>query len=192
MLTKVYLEGPMAQFGAEWDLQVSSAREAIRLIDANRPGFIAWIRKNADIYAHYRIVVEYVSGKIESLSEETYMLEQKVKSIRFEPIIGGAGQGKTQIIVGAILVVVGAILFFTGNPGAGLALMKYGGMMMLGGVITSLVAPKRKGSGDDSHKTLDSDSFDGPTNTTAQGNPVPLIYGRCLVGSQVISANLQV
>ena len=34
-------------------------------------------------------------------------------------------------------------------------------------------------------------AFDGPLNTTAQGNPVPLAYGKILAGSQVISAGLE-
>jgi len=32
--------------------------------------------------------------------------------------------------------------------------------------------------------------FDGPTNTSTQGLPVPLIYGRMRVGSIVVSADL--
>jgi len=35
-------------------------------------------------------------------------------------------------------------------------------------------------------------SFSGITNTTAQGFPVPIVYGRCFTGSAVISAGLDV
>jgi predicted phage tail protein len=31
-------------------------------------------------------------------------------------------------------------------------------------------------------------SFGGPLNTSDQGNPVPVLYGRLIVGSQVISS----
>jgi predicted phage tail protein len=33
-------------------------------------------------------------------------------------------------------------------------------------------------------------AFDGAVNTAAQGNPVPICYGRLIVGSQVVSAGL--
>ena len=33
-------------------------------------------------------------------------------------------------------------------------------------------------------------AFDGPVNTAAQGNPVPVCYGRLIVGSQVVSAGM--
>jgi predicted phage tail protein len=32
--------------------------------------------------------------------------------------------------------------------------------------------------------------FNGPVNTTEQGNPVPVLYGRLIVGSQVVSASV--
>ena len=34
--------------------------------------------------------------------------------------------------------------------------------------------------------------FDGAVNTTAQGHPVPIGYGKLIVGSAVISAGLTV
>ena len=33
-------------------------------------------------------------------------------------------------------------------------------------------------------------NFNGPVNTTAQGNPVPVIYGEMIVGSATISAGI--
>jgi len=33
-------------------------------------------------------------------------------------------------------------------------------------------------------------NFNGPVNTTAQGNPVPLLYGELFVGSSTISAGI--
>ena len=33
-------------------------------------------------------------------------------------------------------------------------------------------------------------NFNGPVNTTAQGNPVPLLYGEMFVGSATISAGI--
>ncbi|HCW20974.1 MAG TPA: phage tail protein, partial [Achromobacter sp.] len=33
-------------------------------------------------------------------------------------------------------------------------------------------------------------NFNGPVNTSAQGIPVPVLYGRMIVGSAVISAGI--
>lgn len=57
--------------------------------------------------------------------------------------------------------------------------------------VTFLAQPKAPDVGDRERDTKD-DSwiFDGPVNTTEQGNPVPVIYGRMRVGSVVGSAGL--
>jgi len=44
--------------------------------------------------------------------------------------------------------------------------------------------PKSSGGSDQAF------GFSGPVNTTAQGNPVPIGYGRLIVGSVVISAEI--
>ena len=61
--------------------------------------------------------------------------------------------------------------------------------MIVGGVIGLLTpVPKTPGSADNGNSYY----FNGPVNTVQQGVPVPLIYGRCLVGSQIISAHTSV
>ena len=54
-----------------------------------------------------------------------------------------------------------------------------------------MLAPQAKGLSavDDPHNRA-SYSFNGPVNTSAQGNPVGLLYGQAIVGSAVISAGI--
>lgn len=188
MLTKVYLDGPIGeQFGNEWELDISSAREAIKMIDANSPGIIKWVRDHAQKYSHYQVVVEYQSGDTESLSEDDYLQCRGMTSIRFVPIIEGSGKW-TNAIIGAVLIVIGTVFPQYGG------LVSTGWKMLATGVISALLtrtgnvrlASSSGGSGNE----LLSEVFDGPTNNMTQGAPVPLIYGRCLVGSQVISAGV--
>jgi predicted phage tail protein len=61
---------------------------------------------------------------------------------------------------------------------------------VLGGV-AQMLSPQQKGlSSKDSPDNGASYNFNGPVNTQAQGNPVPLLYGRMIVGSAVISAGI--
>lgn len=183
MLTKVILEGPMGKvFGRTWNLSVNSPNEALRMIDANKPGVFTWIRSNLEKYSHYKVICEYEDGRKEYLKEDEYPMERKCKSIRFVPIVQGSG-GVFQAIVGVVLIVVGVIW---PNP----ALVAMGVGMLIGGV-AAMLAPKPK-KDDSSRSDKTSYYFDGPANTTMQGVPVQLVYGKCLVGSHAISAAVTV
>ncbi|EPL03870.1 tail assembly protein [Pseudomonas sp. CF161] len=104
--------------------------------------------------------------------------------IRIVPVITGSKRaGLLQTIVGAVLIAVSFIPGFQPLFGVGLALVA-------GGVI-QMLSPQAKGLGtQDSPNNRPSYSFNGPVNTSVQGNPVPLLYGRMIVGSAVISAGI--
>ena len=184
MLTKVYLEGALGKkFGREWELSVNTPNEALRLINANVGGVFRWIKQNLKVYEKYRVVVKYRSGKYESLGEDTYLTTHEVESIRFVPMIDG-GKGAFKVILGLTLIAVG--MMGGGNP----MLLKMGITMTLSGIIEALITPsgmKKKDS-----KKSDSFFFDGPESTQSQGNPIPLVYGRVMIGAQAISAKMTV
>lgn len=198
MLTKVYLEGEMGkQFGKEWELEFSSPGEAMRLIDANSPGLQKWVYDNIEKYARYQVIAEYEDGTLEYLEDQTYAMERVCVALRYIPVIEGAGgNGSGTFITGAVLFVIGAAIsyFSSGTMAAfGVDMMKAGAMMMIGGVVqmlTPVTSLDTNSSSDRKDKT--SYYFDGPVNTARQGVPVPLIYGRCLVGSIAISADLSI
>jgi predicted phage tail protein len=65
------------------------------------------------------------------------------------------------------------------------------GIAMVAGGVMQMLSPQAKGLGtQDSPNNRPSYSFNGPVNTSVQGNPVPLLYGRMTVGSAVISAGI--
>ncbi|HCB2649039.1 TPA: tail assembly protein, partial [Citrobacter freundii] len=67
-----------------------------------------------------------------------------------------------------------------------------GASMALGGVI-QMLSPQPAGlSSKQSADNRASYAFGGVTNTTAQGNPVPLLYGRRRIGGAIISAGIYV
>lgn len=186
MLTAVILEGPLGKaFGRKWNLLVESPNDALRMIDANRPGVFAWIRKNLEKYSRYRVICKYEDGRSEMLNTDGYAMNRKCVEIRFLPTIEGAGGGVFQTVVGVALLVYGIV---TANP----AVILQGVVMTIGGV-AQMLSPKPKVGGSESEKKdRTSYFFDGPVNTTMQGVPVQVIYGKCLVGSHAISAAVTV
>jgi predicted phage tail protein len=118
------------------------------------------------------------------------------EDIRIAPILQGSkNSGIFQTILGAVLIVVGVIgespigQAFGGGVW-GTAALNLGIAMVAGGVI-QMLSPTQKGiSTQDSAANAPSYAFNGPVNTTVQGNPVPLLYGRMIVGSAVISAGI--
>ncbi|MBC3213873.1 tail assembly protein [Serratia fonticola] len=115
--------------------------------------------------------------------------------IRIIPvIIGSKKAGLFQTILGAALVVVGAIGMTWGQAfGGGIwgsYAMQIGGAMMLGGVV-QMLSPMQGGlARRESPDNKPSYAFGGPVNTIAQGNPVPILYGKRRIGGAIISAGI--
>lgn len=184
-LTKVILDGPLGKaFGKEWNLAVTTPNQALSLIDANRPGVQAWIRNNASKFANYRVTITDRNGKKHRIDDSTYQLQrdEQPAMIRFTPVVSGSSAA-VRTVVGAILIAVG---LYTGQ----VWLTSMGASLMIGGLI-EMLSPRPKKSNNTSDDGT-SYYFNGPVNTTAQGVPVPLVYGRCLVGSQAVSASVTI
>lgn len=188
MLTTVRLDGVMGKkFGKSWELAVSSPAEALRMIEANRPGLRAWVVANQAKYDAYRIVCVFENGREEILDEDTFPIHRgQLKSIRFTPVVSGASGSIGKIVVGALLIAASFIAPTAISP----YLFNIGASLILGGIIETLSPrPKTQNSnGED----ISSFYFDGPVNTDRQGAPVPLIYGRVMAGSHPISASINI
>ena len=187
MLTKVILDGKFGEVVGqrEWMLECDSPAEALALIEANKSGIKNWIRKNIDKYKICKVECELSNGNVESLTNETYVVSRKCKTIRFLPIFTGSGGKNTSVlqsIVGVALVVIGAICE---NP----YIVATGIGMIIGSICTMLMKPSKNDDSDDSGTSY---FFNGAANTTQQGVPVPLVFGRCRVGSAVISSAIEV
>ena len=154
--------------------------------------------------ARYRVLINGKNFKyskkpdindLESIkTSELIMVFPKLNSIDIIPVIEGAGSDIGAIIVGALLIVVGIILVATGVGGPIGAMLIIGGLgLVAAGVINLLSSPpkfedfREIGKGGRA-----SYLFNGPTNTVNEGGPVPVGYGRLIVGSQVIEATYRV
>lgn len=192
MLTTVLLDGAMGRkFGHRWELSVNSVGQAMRLINANKPGFLLWVRNNLARYDRYKIICTYENGRTEYLDDDTVKMNCKPKTIRFVPVIAGAGAG-VRMVIGATLLVVGwmaagSVVFSWAAP----YLIATGASLLIGGIVETLT--KSSKADDYERKDRTSYAFDGPVNTEGQGVPIPLIYGpKVLVGSHAASAILTV
>lgn len=184
-LTQVILDGPMGKlFGKEWRLAVSTPTQALGMIEANKPGITGWIRNNKAKYAKYRVTITDRRGKKVTVSEDAYLLarDEPPAIIRFTPITEGRSAA-LRIVIGVVLIVVGLM---TGNA----YLTPMGVSLLIGGLV-EMLSPRPKANNNTSDDGT-SYYFNGPVNTTAQGVPVPLVYGRCLVGSQAVSASVTI
>jgi predicted phage tail protein len=190
---KIKLLGELGRhFGREHQLEVASASEAIRALSANYPGFERELVQSQERGVGYRVLAGDANLSLDALGHPT-----GAQTITIVPVITGAGgDGLGQVLLGAAII---AVAWW--NPmgwaasGAFLSqatLYSVGTSIALGGV-AQMIAPTPM-STDPAERQDNKPSyvFNGAVNTTAQGQPVPVGYGRMIVGSAVISAGIDV
>lgn len=182
------------KFGKVHKYDVRTPAEAVRALIANYPKLEAEILDKK--YVGYKIIVGNEDrSEVEALK---YPADADIKII---PIIQGAGGNWGMIVAGIVLIAVawwnplgwGAVGCTAAELAAGElaigAMYAVGTALVLGGISNLLFSPTAPTSRD-AEEQITSKYFNGPVNLTTQGNPVPLVYGRMRVGSQVISAGL--
>ncbi len=178
MLREIRLHGALGRkFGRVHRLAVESAAEAIRALCANFPAFERHLRENSEPGYHVWV------GRQNIGADDLALPAGRDEPIRISPRIAGAKKGGLlQTIIGVVLVVVGV---FTANP----YIIAAGASLALGGVAQMLTPVPKQGK-DGTTENKPSYVFSGAVNTTAQGSPVPVLYGQMIVGSAVISAGI--
>ncbi|HHA1256923.1 putative phage tail protein [Enterobacter asburiae] len=175
-------------FGREFKLSVASPKEAVRALCVILPGFERFLNTSKQRGLTYAVF----SGK-RNLNDDELSMDQSTADIRIAPVILGSKRGGVfQTILGMALVAVGAVASYFGGGAVGVPLMQFGAAMTLGGVV-QMLSPQTTGlASKQSADNKASYAFGGVTNTTAQGNPVPLLYGRRRIGGAIISAGIYV
>lgn len=191
MLRRIRLYGRLAKFIGKRVLKadVSSAAEAVRFLVANFPE----VEKHmAD--QHYRVSVGEYDLTLDELHDPSGR-----QDISITPVVVGAGGAVGRILIGAALVALSFVSFGAGAfAGVGVAgafgssaLFGIGASLVLGGVAQLLTpvpkVPQGPGTDNDPRKTY---NFSGIQQTSRQGVPVPIVYGKTLCGSVVISAGI--
>lgn len=186
-LTTIRLYGALgARFGRVHRLAVQTSAEAVKALCVNFDGFESYLmnaKKNGMVFAVFR-------GK-RNIGVEDYQNLGGNNDIRIAPVMEGAKKaGVFQTILGAVMVIAGAVAFFGFGQPWGVNLMIAGGTTMAGGVY-QMLSPQPKGlQGRDDPDNRPSYAFGGAVNTIAMGNPVPVLYGEREIGGAIISAGI--
>ena len=204
----VRLNGELGKkYGRVHKLDVRTPAEAVRALCANYPELQTDLATSTDRGVGYKCVLD------KERIDETALMSPMSQSFSMTPVVTGAGKVGS-IILGVALL--GVALAATGGL-AGIGVSGFGGLfgstaafgtsvgflgltygsiawmgvaLTLGG-IAQMLAPTPKMSNTTAEKK-ENPYFDGPVNVTAQGGPVPVGYGRMIVGSAVISAAVTV
>ena len=180
----IRLYGILAKkFGKEFHLAVDNTREAMRALCVQVQGFEKFM-----IHAHEHGLAFAVFQDKQNISETELDMSTSAKVIKVVPKVKGAGgdNGVLQTILGAVMVVVGAVAMYFGQPW-GANLVGAGIGMMIGGVAMMLM-PKIENQDQNQDGNKANKGFGGAVTTVAQGNPVPVLYGQREVGGFIASA----
>ena len=205
-LVNIKLHGHLGEsIGQNWKLAVKSVGEAVHAINCLTGKLYNYLSHKDKEGAKYRVLINGKNFKyserpeLENLdsikTSELAMKFNKLNTIDIVPVIVGADSDIGAIIIGALLIVAGIIVtgFSFGGAGViGAALIVGGIGLIAAGIINLLSSPPKfedfreiGGGGRASYL------FNGPTNVTNEGWPVPVWYGRLIVGSQVIEASYE-
>ena len=167
-----------------FEFDVTTPAQAIKALCVNFPGLDKWLIDSEKDGVGYRVAVSKTKATEDDMSPLMVPFsEREVFSIT--PVIAGAGRGIGQILAGVALIAVSIAV-----PAATFGL--FGGSLLLQGIGQAISPQPGLDSTLDESVELESFSFSNVVNTSRQGLPVPIAYGRVFVGSAVLSSGLDV
>jgi len=205
-MKQVILEGMLGEkFGSEWNLAVNSPAEALQAIMVQRPGLRRFLLESEGIQG-YEVLIDNNSIETE---QEILISNPGQCTYTFVPVIAGSKSSALMMVLGVTLMVmtggfgtaIAAPFMASAGTGAaattiaggatlttaGTALSYLGTGLLLGGAAMMLAPDVPDGN---SSEKAENYLFSGPQNTVKQGEPIPLVYGRAIVGSKTISASV--
>ena len=213
-VVKVYgaLRKRLGQCRFEFD--VATPAQAIKALCVNFPGLEKWLIDSEKDGVGYRVAVSKEKATQDNVAPLLMPFSDK-EVLSITPVVAGAGRGFGSILVGAVLIAVAIAVPVAGFAGAGFtatgagvtaagtatfgaslaaAAGNIGIALVLAGVAQALSPqPELSGLEDGPEAArLESFSISNVVNTSRQGLPVPIAYGRVFVGSAVLSSGLDV
>ncbi|AOF54277.1 phage tail protein [Rodentibacter caecimuris] len=183
-MVKVRFYGALKQFGTEFNLEVNNTAEIVRALTSQIPNLRQFLQQGL---FKVRIGKDYLDSRY--LEKGMFYQLKEGMSVCFTPVLKGSKKaGLFQTIVGAVMVVVGYAMSWTG---VGAVVGNLGVGLLLGGVSQMLTKmPSMPGMGNEQEKK-NSTSFSNLSNMVAQGKPMPLAYGRIRTGALIISQGIE-
>lgn len=178
-MVNVRFYGSLKQFGTEFRLDCKTPAEVVQALTSQIPKLRQFIQQGLFTV---RVGREYLDNRYLEQGLNQYLKDDA--KVHFTPVLKGSKKaGLFQTIVGAVMVVVGAVFQQYYLVGAGIA-------MVAGGVAQMLTKMPPMSTGKDAERKQ-STSFSNLSNMAAQGRPMPLAYGRIRVGSLIISQGVE-
>lgn len=178
-MVNVRFYGSLKQFGTEFRLDCKTPAEVVQALTSQIPKLRQFIQQGLFTV---RVGREYLDNRYLEQGLNQHLKDDS--TVHFTPVLKGSKKaGLFQTIVGAVMVVVGAVFQQYYLVGAGIA-------MVAGGVAQMLTKMPSMSTGKDAERKQ-STSFSNLSNMAAQGRPMPLAYGRIRVGSLIISQGVE-
>ena len=181
--------------------------------EAMQGGMFRLVRgKDPNTGMHYEVPYDAEKNTYD-VSMLAFSLGKDGEDFHIVPVIAGAGNGAGKAILGAVIMVAAIVAAPWGALPAGIAgptmsfgaamgataafgisygaIATFGAALMLGG-ISQMLQPSVKANYSNSENPDQRASFflGGQVNQNSQGGPVVLAYGRCRIGTTVVSAGL--
>tara|TARA_R100000030_G_scaffold32283_1_gene23896 strand:+ start:980 stop:1639 length:660 start_codon:yes stop_codon:yes gene_type:complete len=196
-----------------FEFEAATPAQAIKALCVNFPGLEKWLIDSEKDGVGYRVAVSKEKITEQDVSP-LFMPFSDKEVFSITPVIAGAGGGGGRILAGVALIGIaiassGAGLFASGALGFGstaaagaatlggslaVAAGNIGiGLVFMG--IAQSISPQPDFSAMESGPEaaqLESFTFSNVVNTSRQGLPVPIAYGRVFTGSAVLSSGLDV
>lgn len=193
-VVKVY--GALRKFlggRCRFEFEADTPAQALKALCVNFPDLGKWLIDREADGMHFRVTVG--REKITTAAPEALVLPwSERETFSITPVIVGAGEGIGNVLIGIGLIALSAFVpIAVFGIALNSAIMGIGVTMALSGV-AQMISPQPEigfNKGKESAR-LESFTFSGIVNTSKQGLPVPIAYGRVFVGSAVISSGLDV
>ena len=188
VMTRIELSGVLAKtFGRVHHRVIRTTQEAGVALAATIPGFERFMIDSKEKGLTFAV---FKGKKNIGADDLGYPVTGEI--IRIAPVIEGSKKaGLLQTILGTVIVAASIWM-----PGLSIAasnmMFAVGASMATGGVI-QMLSPQLGGlASKESPDNKASYAFGGVTNTTSQGYPVPLLYGKRRIGGASISAGIYI
>ena len=191
-MVEVKLLGELGRrFGRSYRFMANSPKDVISALSNQLAGFKDYLTGAHEDGIGFRLV----DGDAEGMDYEEMMMP--CRQLIIAPIISGGGN-IGRILIGVALIALAFVSFggsvAAGSLFAGFAagkfasgsgiLFSFGTSLVLTGLAALLTPPVRNPKSDTEKK--ESFLFDGATELSSQGVPVPILYGRFLAASPLI------
>ncbi len=200
-MKRLILHGFLAkEFGREFRIMVPSVAAAIRLMETNFPG-----RFKKALETGWFVISTTIRPT--GMSEVELHMNTSAREIHIRPVAAGSFKGFLGLLggVGWVGFLGGIFSPFGAGAAAGAAGATGGGLLGLGagggfgsialglGLLGILMWISWAFASDEEERETEERAsflFDGAVNTSEQGVPVPIVYGRIRAGSVVVAGGL--